>query len=127
MTAVELLPSQQFLSEPELLDAGLVNYWGYNTIGFFAPHAAYSASGPKGEQVREFKQMVKNLHAAGLEVIMDVVYNHTAESEPDRAVLLLPRPRRRRLLPRATATAATSTSPAAGTPCTSPTGRSSSW
>ena len=80
VTAVELLPSQQFLSEPELLDAGLVNYWGYNSIGFFAPHAEYSASGSKGEQIREFKQMVKNLHAAGLEVIMDVVYNHTAES-----------------------------------------------
>jgi glycogen operon protein len=79
ITAVELMPVQHFLSEPALVAAGLVNYWGYNTIGFFAPHAAYSASGSRGEQVREFKQMVKNLHAAGLEVILDVVYNHTAE------------------------------------------------
>src|SRR5207237_4503102 len=58
---------------------GLSNYWGYNTIGFFAPHAKYSSSGQFGEQVAEFKSMVRNLHAAGIEVILDVVYNHTAE------------------------------------------------
>ncbi|WP_310962710.1 glycogen debranching protein GlgX [Nocardioides terrisoli] len=80
VTAVELLPIHQFVSEPELVDRGLVNYWGYNSIGYFAPHAAYSASGDRGQQVTEFKQMVKSFHAAGIEVILDVVYNHTAEA-----------------------------------------------
>ncbi len=79
VTTVELLPVHQFVSEPELADRGLVNYWGYNSIGFFAPHNAYSSTGDAGQQVREFKQMVKALHDAGLEVILDVVYNHTAE------------------------------------------------
>ncbi|CAA9325998.1 MAG: GH13_11 / GH13 / GH13_10 / GH13_13 / CBM 48 / GH13_14 / GH13_32 [uncultured Nocardioidaceae bacterium] len=79
VTAVELLPVHHFLDEPDVKDRGLGNYWGYNSIGFFAPHAAYSSSGDRGEQVTEFKQMVKNLHAAGIEVILDVVYNHTAE------------------------------------------------
>ncbi len=87
ITAVELLPTQQFASEPALAARGLSNYWGYNTIGFFAPHAAYSASGDRGEQVREFKQMVKNFHAAGIEVYLDVVYNHTAESGVDGPTL----------------------------------------
>ena len=82
VTAVELLPIHQFFSEPALSEHGLVNYWGYNSLGFFAPHNAYSASGDRGEQVREFKQMVKAFHAAGLEVILDVVYNHTAEAGP---------------------------------------------
>ena len=80
VTAIELLPIHQFLSEPALVERGLVNYWGYNSIGFFAPHNAYSAAGDRGEQVREFKQMVKAFHEAGLEVILDVVYNHTAEA-----------------------------------------------
>jgi glycogen debranching enzyme GlgX len=80
VTAVELLPIHQFFSEPRLADEGLSNYWGYNSIGFFAPHAAYSSSGDRGQQVTEFKQMVKNLHEAGIEVILDVVYNHTAEA-----------------------------------------------
>jgi glycogen operon protein len=79
ITTVELLPIHQFVSEPVLASRGLTNYWGYNSIGFFAPHNAYSSSGDRGEQVTEFKQMVKALHAAGLEVILDVVYNHTAE------------------------------------------------
>ncbi|MCU0283827.1 MAG: glycogen debranching protein GlgX [Candidatus Nanopelagicales bacterium] len=79
VTAVELLPIHHFISEDHVLAHGLVNYWGYNTLGFFAPHAAYSASGTRGEQVTEFKAMVRALHAAGLEVILDVVYNHTAE------------------------------------------------
>ncbi len=79
VTAVELLPVHAHVDDQILLDKGLTNYWGYNTIGFFAPHADYSASGDAGEQVTEFKQMVKDLHAAGLEVILDVVYNHTAE------------------------------------------------
>ena len=87
VTAVELLPCQHFVSEPTVVAKGLVNYWGYNTVGFFAPHATYGSSGSRGEQVREFKQMVKNLHAAGLEVIMDVVYNHTAEGERDGPTL----------------------------------------
>ena len=69
MTAVELLPVQQFVSEPEVMARGLTNYWGYNTIGFFAPHNAYSSSGDRGQQVTEFKQMVKAFHAAGIEVI----------------------------------------------------------
>ena len=83
VTAVELLPTQHFLSEPHLSAHGLINYWGYNTIGFFAPHAGYSSTGTRGEQVVEFKQMVKSLHAAGIEVILDVVYNHTAEGGLD--------------------------------------------
>src|SRR5215475_344970 len=81
VTAVELLPVHHFVSEPALLRRGLTNYWGYNTIGYFAPHAAYSSSGSTGEQVREFKAMVRALHAAGIEVILDVVYNHTAEGD----------------------------------------------
>jgi isoamylase len=79
VTAVELLPIHHIADESFLLDKGLSNYWGYSTIGYLAPHAAYSAAGTRGEQVREFKQMVKTLHAADIEVIMDVVYNHTAE------------------------------------------------
>jgi glycogen operon protein len=80
VTAVDLLPVHQFLSEPVLAERGLVNYWGYNSIGFFAPHNAYSASGDRGQQVTEFKAMVKSFHEAGIEVILDVVYNHTAEA-----------------------------------------------
>ncbi len=82
VTAVELLPVHQFVSEPELAARGLTNYWGYNSIGYFAPHNAYSSAGDRGQQVAEFKQMVKNFHAAGIEVILDVVYNHTAEAGP---------------------------------------------
>jgi glycogen operon protein len=79
VTTVELLPVQQFVHDGFLLDRGLRNYWGYNTIGFFAPHAEYAAADPRGGQVDEFKAMVRALHAAGLEVILDVVYNHTGE------------------------------------------------
>ena len=79
VTAVELMPTHHFVDETHLLDMGLTNYWGYNTLGFFAPHARYSASGGRGQQVREFKEMVRTLHSVGLEVILDVVYNHTAE------------------------------------------------
>lgn len=79
VTAVELMPCHQFVNDTSLQDKGLSNYWGYNTIGFFAPHGAYAASGSTGGQVDEFKAMVKAYHEAGLEVIMDVVYNHTAE------------------------------------------------
>ena len=79
VTAVELLPVHHFADESFLAERGLSNYWGYSSIGFMAPHALYSASGTRGEQVSEFKGMVKALHRAGIEVIMDVVYNHTAE------------------------------------------------
>jgi glycogen operon protein len=79
VTAIELMPVHHFVTDHALADRGLRNYWGYNTIGFFAPHAAYSASGSAGAQVHEFKTMVKALHQAGLEVILDVVFNHTAE------------------------------------------------
>ncbi|WUJ32897.1 glycogen debranching protein GlgX [Streptomyces sp. NBC_00388] len=80
VTAVELLPVHQFAHEDHLLRRGLRNYWGYNSVGYFAPHAGYAASGTGGEQVGEFKRMVQALHAAGIEVILDVVYNHTAEA-----------------------------------------------
>jgi isoamylase len=79
VTAIELLPVHAYVDDKVLIDRGLRNYWGYNTIGFFAPEAKYSSSGAMGGQVTEFKNMVRNLHAAGLEVILDVVYNHTAE------------------------------------------------
>jgi isoamylase len=79
VTAIELMPVHQFVHDSHLVDKGLRNYWGYNTIGFFAPHNDYSSSGQLGQQVQEFKAMVKALHAEGLEVILDVVYNHTAE------------------------------------------------
>ncbi|WP_416981671.1 glycogen debranching protein GlgX [Streptomyces sp. T028] len=79
VTAIELMPVHQYVQDGVLTDRGLSNYWGYNTIGFFAPHNAYAAHGTRGRQVTEFKEMVKALHAAGLEVILDVVYNHTAE------------------------------------------------
>ncbi|TFD34155.1 glycogen debranching protein GlgX [Cryobacterium cryoconiti] len=79
VTAVELLPVHQFVQDSNLTDRGLRNYWGYNTIGFFAPHGDYAAAGDEGGQVAEFKEMVKALHSAGLEVVLDVVYNHTAE------------------------------------------------
>jgi glycogen operon protein len=79
VTAVELLPVHHISDESFLAERGLRNYWGYSTIGFFAPHSEYAATGSRGEQVREFKGMVKALHRAGIEVILDVVYNHTAE------------------------------------------------
>ena len=79
VTAIELMPVHQFVNDSTLIDQGLSNYWGYNTIGFFAPQNTYSAFGERGQQVQEFKAMVKALHAAGIEVILDVVYNHTAE------------------------------------------------
>jgi glycogen operon protein len=79
VTAVELLPVHHIADESFLVDRGLSNYWGYSSIGYFAPHASYSSAGTRGEQVREFKSMVKTLHSAGIEVILDVVFNHTAE------------------------------------------------
>ena len=79
ITAIELLPVHQFVHDSYLIDKNLRNYWGYNSISYFAPHSEYSGMGQKGGQVQEFKQMVKLLHEAGIEVILDVVYNHTAE------------------------------------------------
>src|SRR5579863_8261491 len=79
ITAVELLPVHHICDEAFLSERGLANYWGYSTIGYLAPHSEYAATGRRGEQVREFKGMVKALHRAGIEVILDVVYNHTAE------------------------------------------------
>jgi len=81
VTAVELLPVHQFLPDQALAQRDLTNYWGYNTIGFLAPHNRYSSAGQRGEQVGEFKSMVRALHSAGIEVILDVVYNHTAEGD----------------------------------------------
>ncbi|MGA8255391.1 MAG: glycogen debranching protein GlgX [Nocardioides sp.] len=82
ITAVELLPVHQHVPEPTVSDRGLTNYWGYNTIAYLAPHHAYAATGDRGEQVTEFKAMVKAFHDAGIEVFLDVVYNHTAEGGP---------------------------------------------
>jgi isoamylase len=79
VTAVELLPVHQFIHDAHLAERGLRNYWGYNSIGFLAPHNDYAAGGQRGEQVAEFKAMVRAMHQAGIEVILDVVYNHTAE------------------------------------------------
>ncbi len=89
ITAVELMPVHHFVDEPHLVASGLRNYWGYNSLAFFAPHAGYSASGSLGGQVAEFKAMVKALHAAGIEVVLDVVYNHTAEQGRDGPMLSL--------------------------------------
>ncbi|HTK64147.1 MAG TPA: glycogen debranching protein GlgX, partial [Pseudonocardia sp.] len=79
ITALELMPVHHFVQDTHLVEQGLANYWGYNTIGFFAPYHGYSSAGSAGQQVPEFRAMVKELHAAGIEVILDVVYNHTAE------------------------------------------------
>ncbi|MCG5213999.1 glycogen debranching protein GlgX [Streptosporangium soli] len=81
VTAVELMPVHQFVPEHAMVARGLTNYWGYNTIAYLAPHNAYAAAGQSGEQVLEFKAMVRALHEAGIEVILDVVYNHTAEGD----------------------------------------------
>ncbi|MGI8522815.1 MAG: glycogen debranching protein GlgX, partial [Nocardioides sp.] len=79
VTAIELMPVHQFVQDSTLLEKGLRNYWGYNTLGFLAPHADYASAGQLGQQVQEFKSMVRAMHEAGIEVILDVVYNHTAE------------------------------------------------
>ena len=79
VTAVELLPVHEFVHDAQLVQRGLRNYWGYQSIGYFAPHNGYASAGDGGGQVDEFRRMVRDLHAAGLEVIIDVVFNHTAE------------------------------------------------
>ena len=93
------MPVHQFVPEAVLAGRGRSNYWGYNTIGFFAPHNAYAACGTRGQQVLEFKSMVRALHQAGIEVILDVVYNHTAEGDHLGPDAVLPRHRQRLLLP----------------------------
>ena len=89
VTAVELLPVHQFVHDSLLIERGLRNYWGYNSIGYLAPHNEYSSSGQCGEQVQEFRQMVRTLHDEGIEIILDVVYNHTAEGNHLGPVLSL--------------------------------------
>ncbi len=89
VTAVELMPVHQFVQDSSLLDRGRRNYWGYNTIGFFAPHNEYASTGTLGQQVAEFKGMVRALHRADIEVILDVVYNHTAEGNEHGPTLSL--------------------------------------
>ena len=89
ITSLQLLPVHQHLDDQFLLEKGLTNYWGYNTIGFFAPHAEYAAAQDPQDMVREFKDMIKALHAAGIEVILDVVYNHTAEGDERGPTLML--------------------------------------
>ena len=87
VNCVELLPTHHFVSEPFIIGRGLSNYWGYNTLAFFAPHGAYCSVGTLGEQVEEFKNMVTTLHRAGIEVILDVVYNHTCEGNHEGPTL----------------------------------------
>ena len=89
VTAVELLPVHQFVHDAMLVGRGLRNYWGYQSIGYFAPHNEYSSAGDRGQQVGEFRDMVRALHAAGLEVILDVVFNHTAEGDQNGPTLCL--------------------------------------
>ena len=125
VTAVELMPVHQFVHDRRLVDMGLRNYWGYNSIAYLAPHNDYASYGQRGQQVQEFKQMVKTLHQAGIEVILDVVYNHTAEGNdggPDALVqghrqpgLLPPRPRR------PAAATWTTPAPATASTCATPT------
>src|SRR5699024_7908609 len=81
VTAVELMPVHLFVPAHALVARGLTNYCGYNTLSFLAPHSGYAARGSRGQQVQEFKAMVKSLHEAGIEVLLDVVYNHTAEGD----------------------------------------------
>ena len=114
VTAVELLPVFQF--DAQDAPPGLVNYWGYSPVSFFAPHAAYSSRKDPLGPLDEFRDMVKALHRAGIEVILDVVFNHTAEGDDDGPDPLLPRARQRRLLHAgAGRPAATPTTPAAAT------------
>ncbi len=99
ITAVELLPIHHFIDEGHLVEKGLSDYWGYNTLGYFSPMSRYSSSGDQGGQVREFKEMVKALHAAGIEVILDVVYNHTLRRQPPGPRAQLERRLQHHLLP----------------------------
>ena len=89
----------QFVHDAHLVERGLRNYWGYNSIGFFAPHNEYALGGPDGQQVPEFKAMVRALHEAGIEVILDVVYNHTAEGNHLGPIAVVQGHRQPRLLP----------------------------
>src|SRR5664279_5760140 len=89
ISAVELMPVHQSASEQRLIDLGLTNYWGYSTLGYFAPHAGYRAGSVAASQVVQFKQLVKALHQAGIEVLLDVVYNHTGEGTADEPAITL--------------------------------------
>jgi isoamylase len=93
VTAIELMPVHHFVSERGVTDRGLTNAWGYNTISYFAPHTGYAIGGTRGEPVQEFKRMVRELHAVGIEVILDVVYNHTAEGDHGGPAYVVPRHR----------------------------------
>ena len=130
VTAVELLPVHQYVPDDFLLKRGLTNYWGYNTIGYFAPHHAYSAAVRSGDQAggqifSEFKAMVKALHAAGLEVILDVVFNDTAEGGEGRSVAVFPWPGQHGVLPARTPATRTSTTTRPGpATCSTPETRS---
>ena len=126
ITAIELMPVHQFIQDSTLLDRGLRNYWGYNTLGFFAPHADYAAAAGsrracRASRSRSSRRMVKALHAAGIEVILDVVYNHTAEGNHLGPTLSHEGHRQPGLLPRSSRTtrATTWTTPAPGTRSTS--------
>ena len=113
------MPVHQFVQDTHLVDKGLSNYWGYNTIGFFAPHNAYSSNGQRGQQVQEFKSMVRALHEADIEVILDVVYNHTAEGNHMGPTLCFRGIDNAGLLPpgRRATRSTTSTPPAPATAC----------
>ena len=130
VTAVELLPVHQFIHDKHLVDKGLRNYWGYNSIGYFAPHNEYSNRGQRGQQVQEFKQMVKNLHEQGMEVILDVVYNHTAEGNHMGPMLCfrgIDNAAYYRLVADAPATTWTTQAQATASTCATLTCSSSSW
>ena len=117
MTAVELLPVHHSVAEQHLVERGLTNYWGYNSIGYLAPDSRFASTGARGEQVAEFKTMVKRLHQAGIEVILDVVYNHTAEgNHPGRRSASAASTTSRTTASRRPTAAATATTPAAATP-----------
>ena len=111
------MPVHQFVHDYRLDEQGLRNYWGYNSIAYLAPHNEYAVYGQRGQQVQEFKQMVKTLHRAGIEVILDVVYNHTAEGNDGGPAAVAQGRRQRRLLPARAPTTrgATSTTPAPAT------------
>ena len=106
VTAVELLPVHHFIRDKHLVDRGLTNYWGYNSIGFFAPDSQYATTSVRAQQVWEFKTMVKAFHSAGIEVILDVVYNHTGEGKSPGPDAVVSRHRQRVVLPTGFQTAA---------------------
>ena len=111
------MPVHQFVHDQHLVDQGLTNYWGYNSLAYFAPHNGYASRGSDGQQVQEFRAMVKALHHAGMEVILDVVYNHTAEGSHMGPTLASAASTTPRTTASATTSATTTTPPAPGTRC----------